>query len=373
MPLTHIFTPGSIKAKDRLPTALVKAEAAHPHLTAEVPRRSSSIRDKTARHLPTSPLAAGILRQQSVATTTGNLVHRTVTQHAHPGTQPTVVVSNEAAVGAKAKPRLTRQIAIQDEVFAPAQPKSVSFDPNAMQKAAESAYCPLHASKKAPQLQGVWESSIEEDDECGSGRQSPVDVEEEVSSRHRLYQAVVAIYTNRDKNRLGLAGFIPRKLSTISSRSCSVNPDNANDDQEAAATSTADEMDDLGHNQAVASTSGQVGSQQTSSCEYLNDPSACTSQQRQRLLSKSDNDLYCHRHPPAGSGNRPTNMGSVNYLPSVRLLPFSPLDRNASFEMIDDDVFHDRPQHDTGAVPGPRPDQPSESDQHAPEKEPLLN
>lgn len=124
-------------------------------------RRSSSIREKTLRQLPTSPLAAGILRQQSVATPTGSVVQRTVPY-------PMVVVSKETGAGAssagggvKAKPRLTRQAAIQDEVYQPATTtasstspssssavastsKSVSFDVSVANKGSPGPYCPLH-------------------------------------------------------------------------------------------------------------------------------------------------------------------------------------------------------------------------------------
>jgi len=91
-------------------------------------------------------------------------------------------------------------------------------------------YCPIH---NRPRLQGVWESSVEEDDEVeeelGGDVTDANDAMDARDANQQIYEAVTAIYTNRDHNRLGLAGFIPRKLSTISSRSCSVNPD-ANDD-----------------------------------------------------------------------------------------------------------------------------------------------
>ena len=81
----------------------------------QVPRRLGSIRDKT---LPTSPLAAGILRQHSLATATGNLVQRTVIQSAQ-----TVLAAGGVGgvacvgipIGAKCKPRLTRQVAVHEE------------------------------------------------------------------------------------------------------------------------------------------------------------------------------------------------------------------------------------------------------------------
>ena len=83
-----------------------------------LPRRIGSFRDKT---LPPSPLAAGILRHHSLATGKGNLVQRTVIQSA----QTALVAAATAAaasvsgvtlpVGAKCKPRLTRQVAIHEE------------------------------------------------------------------------------------------------------------------------------------------------------------------------------------------------------------------------------------------------------------------
>lgn len=214
-------------------------------------RRSSSIRDKSGRNLPTSPLAAGILRQQSVATPTGNFVHRTViphvtssvagacmmdsSYHSDGASDSDVRHSNPLAVGAKCKPRLTRQIAVQDDVAGNLQcppsvyNKCVSFNTaNVMvlpNKDDQRNYCPLHSPRS---LQGVWESSIEEDyeelnyevaDEQPKKKSSNID-------KDKIFSAVASIYTNRDKNRLGLSGFIPRKLSTISSRSCSINPDN---------------------------------------------------------------------------------------------------------------------------------------------------
>lgn len=112
--------------------------------------------------------------------------------------------------------------------------KNVSFRVDASGDASNASgithYCPIH---NRPRLQGVWESSVEEDDENEeelgvdvTDANDAVDVRE---ASQQVYEAVAALCTNRDHNRLGLAGFIPRKLSTISSRSCSVNPD-ANDD-----------------------------------------------------------------------------------------------------------------------------------------------
>lgn len=266
---------GSLRDREKLPAGSAKTVKVIPpampmtHLPIEGQRRSSSIRDKSGRVLPTSPLAAGILRQQSVATPTGSFVHRTVIPHA--GSSSTAASSGldhseggggghssdsdasryVSPLGAKAKPRLTRQIAFQEEVAgagagggggqqcgSSGSNKCVSFNtanvvvlPN---KEEQRNYCPLHSPRL---LQGVWESSIEEDYE---EIDDPVDDVAKVSKSHNkakepkksyigneeLLAAVASIYNNRDKNRLGLAGFIPRKLSTISSRSCSVNPDN---------------------------------------------------------------------------------------------------------------------------------------------------
>ena len=92
-------------------------------------------------------------------------------------------------------------------------------------------YCPIHSR---PRLQGVWESSVEEDDEIEEEMGADVtDANDAIDAREasqQVYEAVQVLYTNRDHNRLGLAGFIPRKLSTISSRSCSINPDVNDDD-----------------------------------------------------------------------------------------------------------------------------------------------
>lgn len=111
-------------------------------------------------------------------------------------------------------------------------------------------YCPLHCK---PRLQGVWESSIEEDDEMDDEdiENLPVDaidvddVEADgangAGAGSKFMRSVAAIYTDRDKNRLGLAGFIPRKLSTISSRSCSVNPDYPSGDANDASPEPAED------------------------------------------------------------------------------------------------------------------------------------
>ena len=91
-------------------------------------------------------------------------------------------------------------------------------------------YCPIH---NRPRLQGVWESSVEEDDdveELGVDLTDAHDVHDARDPSQQIYEVMSTIYTNRDHDRLGLAAFIPRKLSTISSRSCSVNhPDDAVD------------------------------------------------------------------------------------------------------------------------------------------------
>lgn len=231
---------GSIKDKERrtLKTSAAAAAAAAAqvipatHLINENIRRTNSSREKSLRQMPTSPLAAGILRQHSVATPAGSLVQRTVTPQRSCGggaNNPSVLVCHVG--GCKSKPPLTRQVAIQDETYAPAacSSKSVSFDAgNVHQRdqSASSSYCPLHApAGQFARLHGVWESCIEEDEECQQGER-PHDSD---ADEQKLYEAVVSIYTNRDKNRLGLAGFVPRKLSTISSVSCSVNPDTGND------------------------------------------------------------------------------------------------------------------------------------------------
>lgn len=280
-------------------------------------RRSSSIRDKSGRNLPTSPLAAGILRQQSVATPTGNFVHRTVIPHVTSSVaagmmdptssyhtdgssdSETARHSNSLAVGAKCKPRLTRQIAVQDDAVNNAQcppsvyNKCVSFNTaNTMvlPNKEERNYCPLHSPRS---LQGVWESSIEEDYE--ETYELPDEPKKKPNiDKDKIFSVVASIYMNRDKNRLGLSGFIPRKLSTISSRSCSINPDNEAglDEYE-----IADEPSDLCQasiNQPQPACSVNPSHDAKSSNELLSvfDAQANVKKETDRQLSKSDNDLY---------------------------------------------------------------------------------
>ena len=178
---------GSVREREKHATKSGKVPPAIAHVApSEVHvRRAASVRAEKARVLPTSPLAAGIVRQQSVATPQGSLVQRTIITHAPP---------DQAALDHSKgnKPRLTRQIAVSDEAAAHLAAKSVSFEP-------------VHAH-------GVWESSVDDDDDS---------TDDAAHQKDRL--AVPPVSGSR--NRLGLAGFIPRKLSTISSRSCSVNPD----------------------------------------------------------------------------------------------------------------------------------------------------
>lgn len=313
--------------------------------SVDAPRRTSSIRDKNSRALPTSPLAAGILRQQSVTTPTGSLVQRTIigqtlSTGSNDGTSPQihlpsanlplVVVAAAGPSGVKAKPRLMRQVAIQQEEAAAAaaaaghaseRGKSVKFDTSSLlaeERPPSTHFCPLHA----PRLEGVWESSIEEDDQ-----EDEEEDEEEGGSRARsLFQAVAAIYTNRDKNRLGLSGFIPRKLSTISSRSCSINPEA----EEAVSASVVAVIEEL---------------RPSHSSELLNVTDAPVYRGiDERVLSKSDNDLYCPQRP--AEEDRP--VGSMIRLPVIKKPTAASVTKQAisgitssSIEMIDDDLDDD--------------------------------
>lgn len=313
---------GSIRDRDKLPTGTTKSvKVMPPNMPLiyvppiEGQRRSSSIRDKSGRNLPTSPLAAGILRQQSVATPTGNFVHRTVIPHVtssvaagacmmdptyHPdgSSNDSERHSNSLAIGAKCKPRLTRQIAVQDDAASNAQcppsgyNKCVSFNTAnvvVLPNKEERNYCPLHSPRS---LQGVWESSIEEDYE--ETYELPDEPKKKSIDKDKIFSVVASIYTNRDKNRLGLSGFIPRKLSTISSRSCSINPDNdvGLDEYEIADESS-------GHcptavNQAQPVCPVNPSHDVKSSKELLNvfGTRANVKKETERQLSKSDNDLY---------------------------------------------------------------------------------
>lgn len=355
---------GSIKNRDKLPGGVAKPAKAIPPNAAivyvpaiEGQRRSSSIRDKSGRTLPTSPLAAGILRQQSVATPTGNLVHRTVIPHVtsmsasgasasdarassshsdgtHSSDSDSGRHPSAFAIGAKSKPRLTRQIAIHDEIVSgqpsPSAYKTVSFNtsnlaPLPSTSKSERNYCPLHSPRV---LQGVWESSIEEDFE--EENESPVKVAsrdtdksgETKKSSDNIFTAVASIYTNRDKNRLGLSGFIPRKLSTISSRSCSVNPDNDAGDVVVEESPNVPSEAPIGR--PTASPSSDSNKQQhftpvspsrevlKSSNELLNVIAFSTTNNAargvERQLSKSDHDLY---HKCQASKSSPKSIGSI--------------------------------------------------------------
>ena len=279
-----LYTTGSLKEREKL-TSAKAAKALPPNAPmAYLPpidgqRRSSSIREKSGRTLPTSPLAAGILRQQSVATPTGNFVHRTVIPQITSSACEPATSSSQAESGAKSKPRLTRQIAVQEDGMnsqcPPSNSKCVSFSTGTAEPGKEDGrnYCPLHSPRL---LQGVWESSIEEDYE----EDEPVEEKKPSSKKFdkdSILAAVASIYSNRDKNRLGLSGFIPRKLSTISSRSCSVNPDN--EEEQPAPVPVSEESQKC-----------------SSSNELLNVIAAGDGKVKaERQLSKSDNDLYLHK------------------------------------------------------------------------------
>lgn len=386
-------------------------------------RRSSSMRDKAGRNLPTSPLAAGILRQQSVATPTGNFVHRTVIPHVtssvagaclmDPSADGAACESFEAAgirhVGAKCKPRLTRQIAVQDDLAgnnlqcppSSGYNKCVSFNtanvmvlPSSKDDQQRQHYCPLHSPRS---LQGVWESSIEEDYE---------DVAEEPKrnrsaiDKDKIFSAVASIYTNRDKNRLGLSGFIPRKLSTISSRSCSINPDN-----EAATDETfeiIDESQPSGQAAAAAtalltqqpSVSASVKSSQVdpaasrafkSSNELLNVYATKRHKSKEAELSKSDHDLYQHKmsHPPKSSQRKSIGSSIVRLIvtpenSSSSASSSARLVEETRFGADDTVLVHPRPDAvqspDSGSVINQKEldDDDDDSSHHEQEMDPLM-
>jgi hypothetical protein len=346
---------GSLRDREKLPSGLAKtgAKAMTPMIYVppiEGQRRSSSMRDKSGRNLPTSPLAAGILRQQSVATPTGNFVHRTVIPHVtssvagacmmdpttsyhSDGASDSEVTrhSNPLAIGAKCKPRLTRQIAVQDDVTGNLQcppsvyNKCVSFNTaNVMvlpNKEDQRNYCPLHSPRS---LQGVWESSIEEDydEENDDAPEEPK--KKSNIDKDKIFSVVASIYTNRDKNRLGLSGFIPRKLSTISSRSCSINPDNEAGTDEYEIVDESQQQP--GHSQAnvreAAASALMNQPQSVSSVNSSQEPKAFKSSnellnvygtkrshvKRETELSKSDNDLY-HKSQQPKSARK--SIGSI--------------------------------------------------------------
>ncbi|XP_046655877.1 leucine-rich repeat-containing G-protein coupled receptor 5-like isoform X1 [Daphnia pulicaria] len=418
---------GSLRDREKLASGVAKSGAkAMPPMIYVPPidgqRRSSSMREKAGRNLPTSPLAAGILRQQSVATPTGNFVHRTVIPHVtssvagaclmDPSADGMACESFEAAgirhVGAKCKPRLTRQIAVQDDLAgnnlqcppSSGYNKCVSFNtanimvlPSSKEDhlQRQQHYCPLHSPRS---LQGVWESSIEEDYE---------DVAEEPKrnrsaiDKDKIFSAVASIYTNRDKNRLGLSGFIPRKLSTISSRSCSINPDN-----EAGTDETFEIIDESqpSSGQAAAATalltpavkSSQVDPAASrafkSSNELLNVYATKRHKSNKEAeLSKSDHDLYQPKmsHPPSKSSQRksigsssivrlivtPENSSSSASSSSARVVEET---RFGADDMV---LVHPRPDAvqspDSGSVLNQKElDDDDDSSQHQQEMDPLM-
>lgn len=200
-------------------------------------------------------------------------------------------------------------------------------------------YCPLHSPRL---LQGVWESSIEEDYEEEDPNQAVKELEEASSSpsitsqvkvkgpkksyvgNQELLAAVAAIYTNRDKNRLGLSGFVPRKLSTISSRSCSVNPEN-----DGPTDSTADV-----HVPQVADGASPVSPSQESvankSHEFLNEVKSVEPDGGRSTpkLSKSDHQLY--------DKNRTKN--SDKSMVRVTVTPDTTISSAATFQRATSDV-----------------------------------
>lgn len=255
-----------------------------------------------------------------------------------------------------------RQVAIQQEEAAAAaaaaghaseRGKSVKFDTSSLvaeERPSTSHFCPLHA----PRLEGVWESSIEEDDQ-----EDEEEEEEEGGSRARsLFQAVAAIYTNRDKNRLGLSGFIPRKLSTISSRSCSINPEA----EEAVSASVVAVIEEL---------------RPSHSSELLNVTDAPVYRRgiNERVLSKSDNDLYCPQRP--AEEDRP--VGSMVRLPVIKRPTAASVTKQAisgitssSFEMIDDDLDDDVFQQQPLQQQQQQPPRSGNNNPSSSERDPLL-
>ena len=280
------------------------------------PRRSTSVRDKSSRALPTSPLAAGILRQQSVATPTGSLVQRTIITNTmplttaadlniyplesatSPATMATRPFANNESIATKSKPRLTRQTAVQEESSPGIRGQANKED--------RPIFCHTHG---VPRLEGVWESSIQEDDE--EFNRGIIFAEGKSPNEQTLNIQVCPQVTSGCTNRLGLS-FVPRKLSTIPSRSFSINPD-------------------------VETVTENPGSLDQSL--PLRDKSVHSSPKLNWSISKSDHELYSR---PRSDDDHDVK-GSMPLLFDVANVPSTECHRAitgaSSFEMIDDDVF----------------------------------
>jgi len=295
----------------------------HLPTTTECHRRAASTRDKSTRTLPTSPLAAGILRQQSVATPTGSLVQRTIITNTTPLTASDsvhiiesgsieigshTVVSNESAA-VKSKPRLIRQTAIQEESSSCAR---VTYNPNTVQTIKEDRnFSQIHPV--GLRQEGIVGKTITEDDEeCASGGIYTGNNHPRERSHNEGCPA------NRDKNRLGLS-FVPRKLSTIPSRSLSVNPEIEVVAEKLENTITRLPL--LAQNPTAS----------VHNCPKLH-----------WSFSKSDHELYCRQR-----SNISQNVKGSLPLLLVEAKALSTECQRAitggasSFEMIDDDVFQE--------------------------------
>ena len=304
------------------------SSVAMTHLPAtEGHRRSASTRDKSNRTLPTSPLAAGILRQQSVATPTGSLVQRTIITNTTPltaadsvhtmesGDSYHPVVSNEF-VAVKSKPRLIRQTAVQDESSSCGRGGISYNNPNVVQTNKEDRSHPAHGGPR--QEVGVWENAIAEVDEEFAGGIIFAGTKRPDERRNSQGCPQNTTCTNRDKNRLGLS-FVPRKLSTIPSRSLSVNPD-----VEIVAERLEKNQECLPSQHAQNPTT-----------------SAHNNPKLQWSFSKSDHELYCRQRSDISQDVK----GSMPLLFVVTNAPSTECQRAitgaSSFEMIDDDVFQE--------------------------------
>ncbi|XP_065584222.1 lutropin-choriogonadotropic hormone receptor-like isoform X2 [Artemia franciscana] len=162
--------------------------------------RSELVKRSSVRQLPTSPLAAGTVQ----CVVSGKYpVQRTIS--------PKDRCSGRTLP--KPKPKLTRQIAFHDES---STSKSVSFD---ISTPIIKEPCPVH--------RGIPLTSDSEDDDVFEKPAYIADKDESSDNETKPTDKLLQYYTQAvDRNKLRVSTFQPRKLSTISSRSVSLNPEN---------------------------------------------------------------------------------------------------------------------------------------------------
>jgi hypothetical protein len=217
--------------------------------------------------------------------------------------------ANTESSANKSKPRLTRQTAVQEE----SSPgiRGAPFNSNIGQVNKEDRiFCHTHG---VPRLEGVWKSSIQEDDEELNRGIIFVEGKSEPNEQAEVFLSILPEtpqVTLGGSNRLGLS-FIPRKLSTIPSRSFSINPD----------------VETVIENPENLDQSLPLRDKSAHSCPKLN-----------WSISKSDHELYSRQRSDTDHDVK----SSMPLLFEVVNVPLSTECHRAitgasSFEMIDDD------------------------------------